>query len=284
MDVLVSAGRIAYCGTEANTVESSRAFSLSPHQTALESIMLTQEDLQTFHDSGHVTIPSVFTREEIVSAVADIESWSDEFLRQMRDDQQEWFLEKGTPGRQQLRKLDNPVFHREVFRRMAAKRQLVEIVEQLVGDGVSVFFSQVFMKPPEGGGPKPVHQDNFYFGPDDLNATLTVWIAIDDATTENGCLYYGDGSNQSPVIEHAAPPDEPFNLQVPADQASKFPMTPAPVPSGGISFHHGNTLHQSSANTSRHSRRAVAMHYLRNNARLIKPALKYDNSVVVKIT
>ena len=43
--------------------------------------------------------------------------------------------------------------------------------------------------------PKPAHQDNFYFGPTDIEGVVTAWIALDDATLENGCLYFGDGTN-----------------------------------------------------------------------------------------
>ena len=50
---------------------------------------------------------------------------------------------------------------------MARSQALVSLVEALIGPGVSVYFSQIFFKPPEGGGPKPAHQDNFYFGPTD---------------------------------------------------------------------------------------------------------------------
>ena len=132
---------------------------------------------------------------------------------------------------------------------------------RLYGADLRVFFSQVFLKPPEAGGPKPVHQDNFYFGPADRDRVLTVWIAIDEATTENGCLFFVDGSHREAVLPHVAPPDEPFNLQLPAETAARFEMTAAPVSRGGVSFHHGNTLHQSSANGSRNPRRAVAIHF-----------------------
>lgn len=246
--------------------------------------MLTDQQLEQFQELGHVTVPEVFDRQTIASALSDMDVWSREFLDQMSDDQTQWYLEQADTTGTMLRKLDEPVFHRPTFRQMAQSRELVSIVEQLIGSGVSVFFSQVFCKPPEVGGPKPVHQDNFYFGPDNLDATLTVWIALDDATVKNGCLFYGDGSHRGPVYEHVAPPDEPFNLQIPTEKIDDFPMTAAPVPAGGISFHHGNTWHQSSSNTSSRPRRAVAMHYLHNDASLIDPALRYDPSVVVKIT
>ena len=247
--------------------------------------MLNQKQLNNFQVSGHVTIPDVLSPDDVADALADVSAWSDEFLASMTSDQEAWFLEQGGVSQSPLlRKLDNPVFHREFFQNLAKRNDIVSIVEQLIGPSVSVFFSQVFMKPPEGGGPKPVHQDNFYFGPDDLESTLTVWIALDEATIENGCLYYGDGSHLSGVLEHFAPKDEPFNIQVKPEVTKDFQMTPAPVPSGGISIHHGNTLHQSSSNTSSRPRRAAAFHYLQNDAKLVSPALPYDDSINVKIS
>ena len=170
-----------------------------------------------------------------------------------------------------------------MFRNLATAPSIVSAVEQLIGADVCLFFSQVFCKPPEVGGPKPVHQDNFYFGPDNADATLTVWIALDDATVQNGCLFYGNASHCGRIYEHVAPADEPFNLQIPPEFLGDYTMSPAPVPAGGVSFHHGNTWHQSSANTSQSARRAVAFHYLRRDAQLTNPALAYDPSVVLNI-
>ena len=246
--------------------------------------MLSSQQLQTFNELGHVTVPNLFDQATIDAALADIATWSSEFMAQLTDDQRPWYLERADATGTMLRKLDEPVFHRPVFRAMAESVQLISIVEQLIGTGVSVFFSQVFCKPPEVGGPKPVHQDNFYFGPDRLDATLTVWIALDDATVENGCLFYGDGSHRDKVYSHVAPPNEPFNLQIPKENLSDHAMEAAPVPAGGVSFHHGNTWHQSSSNTSSRPRRAAALHFLQNDAVLVNPALKYDSSVVVRIT
>ena len=246
--------------------------------------MLSSIQLQEFRQRGHVTIPEVLSSETLQAAVSDVEGWSQEFLEQMSDDQRAWFLESADTTGKSLRKLDNPVYHRPVFRAIAESEALLSIVEQLIGDGVSVFFSQVFCKPPEVGGPKPVHQDNFYFGPSNPDATLTVWIALDDAVVENGCLFYADASHHGPVLPHVAPVGEPFNLQIPEQHLAEYEMTPAPVPAGGISFHHGNTWHQSSSNTSTKSRRAAALHFLRNDASLEQPALAYDSTVVVKVT
>ena len=246
--------------------------------------MLEKSQLEQFEEKGHFTVPAVFTAQEIKQAIDDIQEWSNEFRRELNEEQRNWYLEDASDEEGPLRKLDAPVFHREVFRNLAQKKVLVKMVEQLIGKGVTIIFSQIFLKPPEKGGPKPIHQDNHYFGPDDTDAMVTAWIALDDATPENGCLYYGDGSHKENILDHVAPPDEPFNLQVPESVASRYAMTPAPVKLGGVSFHHGNTLHQSGNNESSKPRQALACHYLRNEARLATPALPYDSATFIKVT
>jgi len=248
------------------------------------ALMLESEQLDVFQRDGQLTVPDLFGAEQIDGALTDLAQWDAEFRVTLTDEDRQWYLEDPTDPSSPFRKLDDPVFHRNAFRELAITSALVEAVEQLIGAGVSVVFSQVFCKAPEVGGPKPVHQDNFYFAPSDTDALLTTWIALDAATEENGCLHYGLGSHREPVLEHTAPEDAPFNLQVPAELATKYPMTPAPVPRGGVSIHHGNTLHQSSANRSAHPRRAVTFHFLRNDSKLVDPALPYDSAHAVKIS
>ena len=124
----------------------------------------------------------------------------------MRREQRAWYVDAGVRARTVLRKLDNPHAHRPAVRALARDPRLVALVEQILGAGVSVYFSQIFFKPPEGGGPKPAHQDNFYFGPTDVDGIVTAWVALDDATLENGCLYFGDGTQPGSGLppRHAA--------------------------------------------------------------------------------
>lgn len=244
---------------------------------------LSPEQVAAYRATGHLTVPGVFTEAEMEAAIADAMAWGREFMAGMDASKRDWYLEKGLPA-DVLRKLDNPAFHRKMFRDLACHPKLVALVEQIVGPGVSVYFSQIFFKPPGGGGPKPVHQDNHYFGPNDPEGVVTAWIAMDEATVENGCLYFGEGTNRGPVVRHVTPPGEPYNIQVDPELARRQPMTPAPVPRGGVSFHHGNTFHQSSDNNSKKWRRAAAMHYVHHETVFATPALPYDTGVVVKVT
>jgi ectoine hydroxylase-related dioxygenase (phytanoyl-CoA dioxygenase family) len=244
---------------------------------------LNEADRAHYRHVGHITVPGLFDAQQTATVVEDIQAWGEGFLAELPPEQRAWYIDGGVKATV-LRKLDNPHHHRESVQRLARAPQLVDVVESLIGHGVSVYFSQIFFKPPEGGGPKPAHQDNFYFGPNDLEGVVTAWIALDDATLENGCLYFGDGTNRGPVYPHEAPPDEPFNLQLPAAILARQPMTPAPVMRGGVSFHHGNTFHQSGPNLSTRWRRACALHYVNDHTYFEHPALPYDNGLKLRIT
>ena len=245
---------------------------------------MDEMDLAFYRHQGHLTVNGVFAPQQMDAVVRDIEQWGETFLAELPHEKRAWFIDGGVSARTVLRKLDNPHFHRDAVQAMARDPALVGLVEQFLGRGVSVYFSQIFFKPPEGGGPKPAHQDNFYFGPTDIEGVVTAWIALDDATLENGCLYFGDGTNLGPIYPHFAPENEPFNLQLPASVLDKQPMQPAPVRKGGVSFHHGNTFHQSGPNHSSKWRRACALHYVRNDVEFATPALPYDHSLKFKVS
>jgi len=247
-------------------------------------VPLSESERTLYRHTGHITVPGLFDSLQTEAVVRDIEQWGEAFLADLPASQRAWYVDGGVSARTVLRKLDNPHHHRSAVRQLAASPALVDVVESLIGPGVSVYFSQVFFKPPEGGGPKPAHQDNYYFGPNDNEGVVTAWVALDDATLENGCLYFGNGSNQGPVYPHIAPTDEPYNLQLAPDILSRQPMSPAPVPRGGVSFHHGNTFHQSGPNHSQHWRRACALHYVNAGTFFEHPALPYDNTLKLRIS
>lgn len=238
---------------------------------------------QAYRTTGHVTVEGVFRAEETDRLIADAEAWGEAVLVHLSPEERRWYVDGGVKARTVLRKLDNPAFHRPAFRALAGDPRLLALVGDLIGGDVEVRFSQIFFKPPGGGGPKPMHQDNHYFGPRDPDRLVTAWVALDDATEENGCLFFGEGSHLRPLLPHVAPPDEPYNLQVPAALAARETMRPAPVAKGGVSFHHGGTLHQSGHNATTRWRRAVAFHYVSRGNAFIRPALPYDEGLVVRV-
>ena len=253
-------------------------------RTAAVDAAETDRLVAFYQQDGHATAAGVFSAERMDAAVADVVAWGDAALAAMSEEERRWFVDRGVKGAAVLRKLDNAHVKRPFFTELARDPAIVSLVEALVGRGVSVYFSQIFFKPPHGGGPKPAHQDNFYFGPSDPEGVVTAWIALDDADEANGCLRYGRATHRRPILPHTAPEDRPFDLQIAEADLAGIEMRPAPVPKGGVSFHHGGTVHVSADNDSERWRRACALHFVRNDVAFANPALPYDHSLVLPVT
>jgi hypothetical protein len=127
---------------------------------------------------------------------------------------------------------------------------------------VRFWHDQIFWKPPKQGGVVAWHQDYSYWTRTKPVAHLTCWCALDDATSENGCLQYIPGSHRwgllpKPVIAGKLEGIKDFLTK---EQQQKFenPVY-ARVKAGEAVFHHSLTLHGSGANTSSRPRRAFVI-------------------------
>ena len=167
-----------------------------------------------------------------------------------------------------------------VFRAFAQQPKLLEIVRGLIGPRVKVFRDQALLKPP-GGQAKPVHQDQSYFQVLPWDSLVTAWIALDEATEDNGCMTYVPGSHRYGLFPIAPDPKRPVH-HVPQTGNLNLPGPVAcPVPPGSVIFHHGGTLHASSENRTNTWRKAVIFHFSTTDARSEKDQLNAEVSLVI---
>lgn len=145
----------------------------------------------------------------------------------------------------------------ERLKALAYHPALLAVVTRLIDAEPALYQDMALIKPPRIGREKPWHQDHAYF---DLPLTATVvgvWIALDEATTANGCMVIYPGSHRQGPVVH-------FNRrdwQI-CDTYDRFDGTLAvPLKPGGALFFHSLIHHGTPANTSPHRRRAVQFHY-----------------------
>ena len=83
--------------------------------------------------------------------------------------------------------------------RLVSDDRLLDIAEEYVGPNIALFASHYISKPPEDGQSVLWHQDGSYW-PLEPMEVVTLWLAVDDATPENGCLRVipGDAGNAAP--------------------------------------------------------------------------------------
>ena len=142
--------------------------------------------------------------------------------------------------------------------------RIVDALVQVIGPNVKAMQSMLFIKS-EGKPGQAWHQDEFFIPTRDRSLTA-VWIALDDATVENGCLWVLPGSHRRGVIYPAKDQLDPrFDCTT---EAYDYPYSddqavPVEIPAGTALIFNGYLLHRSLENSGRHGfRRALANHYM----------------------
>ncbi|XP_053416459.1 phytanoyl-CoA dioxygenase domain-containing protein 1 isoform X2 [Nycticebus coucang] len=126
--------------------------------------------------------------------------------------------------------------------------------------------SMYIFKQPHIGGEVSPHQDATFLYTEPLGRVLGIWFALEDATLENGCLWFIPGSHTSGVPRRMvrAPADSApgtsFLGSEPVRDASLFVATP--VQRGALVLIHGEVVHKSEQNLSAWSRHVYTFHLM----------------------
>jgi ectoine hydroxylase-related dioxygenase (phytanoyl-CoA dioxygenase family) len=205
---------------------------------------LTDEQIASFQRDGYLVIRHLLDAEE--TALVLEAARSDEAMRSNAMDVID------TQGRTTHLSLWNHPGD-DIYGAICRSPRVVDAMEQLLGDEVYHYHSKLSAKQPKVGGAWEWHQDYGYWY---QNGCLfpdlaSVYIALDPATRENGCLQLIKGSHRMGRIEHGR-----FGSQTGADPErveaalQRLEHIYCEMDPGDAVFFHGNTLHTSDANTS----------------------------------
>ena len=139
---------------------------------------------------------------------------------------------------------------------------------------VTVVSTFLWAKPSRVGSAKPWHQDMAFAPPgflDSYRNVVTVWLALDPATQENGCLEFVPGSHRTGLFPHAGHPerdaDEPVTKDAVEPHVDVGAVLPGartavvPLRPGSAVMFDGMILHRSAANIAESPRRAISFVY-----------------------
>ena len=139
---------------------------------------------------------------------------------------------------------------------------LKAMMKQLNGADTKMVGDHAINKPPHNAAPTPWHQDEAYWDPAKDYSSLSVWVPLQPATKQNGCMYFVPGSHQSEIVPHRPIGDNPSTpgLEVEPGAVDFSRAVACELPAGGATFHSGRTLHYTPPNNSEDFRRAyIAM-------------------------
>ncbi len=134
------------------------------------------------------------------------------------------------------------------------------IVKQLLGEAAGVGIGHAILKPARIGAATPWHQDEAYWDPTMSYCSVSVWMPLQEATVENGCLWFVPGSHRWPVLTHQSIGGDVriHGLEV-ADTSVLSGAVACPLPAGGLTIHLNRTAHTAGPNHSDVARRALIM-------------------------
>ena len=208
--------------------------------------MLTEEQVKDYQREGQINSPIILDSKTISNLKSKMEFY---FSKHPEFDQD---------------------YSHDVFKydrswlEVASRSDFLDIAAQLIGDDIICWGSAFFAKKGIGGKATPWHQDGQYWPIEPL-ATCTIWIAIDEATEENGCLKVIPGSHRDKKhFSHLRDDRDDIVLnqeidpaEMPCDQPRNVVLKP-----GMFSFHDAYIIHGADANNSGKQRAGLTFRYM----------------------
>jgi ectoine hydroxylase-related dioxygenase (phytanoyl-CoA dioxygenase family) len=235
---------------------------------------ITDAEIARYHEQGFITARNAFTPEEVRTALDGLNDLiagripafkNIQFRADARDRLDSLSFEERLDA---VRRLLYFVDYEPRLKAVAHKPQLLAVIEKLLDAPPVMFQDMALIKPPQGRE-KPWHQDHAYFELTPETRVVGVWIALDSAGIENGCMRLMPGWHRRGGLPHFQIRD----LQICDSEMDGLieHRVAAPLPPGGCLIFDSYLPHGTPSNFTSSRRRAAQFHYHAVGARTITP-------------
>ena len=220
---------------------------------------LTAEQIARYRDNGFLVIENFLDPEEL-------ENWRrcTEEAVEVRLSATGYLHNQGDPDAFYAQVFTQALKLAEVhdgMREIMQDERLGRVAADLAGvDGIRIWHDQALIKPPFGNA-TAWHLDNPYWSFSSHDA-LSIWVALDDATLQNGCMYYLPGTHKSARFENASIGSNQRDLFKVYPEWLEIASVACPCPAGSAVFHNGIVAHGAGANMTNRPRRAMTCAYM----------------------
>jgi len=217
---------------------------------------ISEEQARGFDDLGYFVYEGAFDAATLARVTGELTPGDEDVQR---------FLAAAPDGRFSVAGLDtqtvapHAVTRSAFVRRFVANEVLGGIARDLVGPDVRLYWDQSVFKQPHGAEPVLWHQDNGYTYVEP-QAYLTCWIALTDATPENGCVAVMPGAHREGTLVHSS---QAIGEECWGDWSQAVEV---PVRAGSIVVFSSLTPHATRRNTTDDVRRAYIVQYAPDGA------------------
>jgi len=228
---------------------------------------LTKEQIDSYQQNGFLVVDNFLNPEEL-------EDWRKNVMEAVRERAGQKMPGKtGKTGEDDGINEDTEYFGKvfdqlinlwqthEGVKRLMTDPRLGEMAATLAGaDGIRIWHDQALFKRP-WANPTAWHLDTPFWSFSDRKA-LSIWVALDDATLENGCLYFMPGTFHTTTFKNSPIGKNMDGIFEIYPQFASISSAAAPMKAGSCSFHNGLTIHGAGANMTKGIRRAMTCAYM----------------------
>lgn len=218
---------------------------------------LSDEQVAQFDAEGYVVVPDLIDADTLAAVTSDLDAFEaevDEFLKATEDGRFS-IAETGA-----LTVAIHAVTRSEAARAVSRHPAVVDLCHDLIGPDVRLYWDQAVYKKTEKPRRVPWHQDNGYTYVEP-QAYLTVWLALTDATVDNGCPWVAPGLHRLGTIAHHYV--DPLGWECLTDVPD---AVAAEVPAGGAVVFSSLTPHLTGPNLTADVRKAYILQYALSGA------------------
>lgn len=233
---------------------------------------LTAEQINFYKDNGYIVVADVLAPEEMDTLHARLkEIVATDAPPPGVKFQVEPSIAKGetvaASKEDSYRKIWDLIPNDEVYTRVyATNPRVVGVIHDVLGTShIKLFRDALMCKPARHGSQKVWHQDSLYWRIEPM-ALCSCWLALDDATPENGCMRVIPGSHKWGPIAHSTVEGD-FGVE--ATDLDLSNEVVATMKAGSALFFHSLLFHGTAPNTSDRHRRAMICSYMRGDSRWV---------------
>jgi ectoine hydroxylase-related dioxygenase (phytanoyl-CoA dioxygenase family) len=223
------------------------------------TITLNEEQIAFFQRTGYLVLPAITTAAE----VERLQGIYDQLFASKAGREQGDHLDLVTTDEDDqtpvLPQILNPAKYAPELVDTLFRANALAIARQLLGSEVKGGGDHAILKPPHTEAATPWHQDEAYWDADKEYNSLSIWIPLQEATLENGCMQFVPDTHHQEVLPHHPIGNDPrvIGLEVDNVAALAANAVACPIPVGGATIHHSRTLHYTGGNHTQTARRAL---------------------------
>ncbi|KAL1321259.1 hypothetical protein HN51_065984 [Arachis hypogaea] len=250
---------------------------------------LTADQLQSFNSQGYIVLESFATDDDIDAMVRRMDQLVNDFdpsstasifstknQQKLTDDyffesaekisfffEEKAFGDDGKlkqPKQLSLNKVGHALHEIEpAFKKFSSSNKVSSLMYSLGYKRPVIMQSMYIFKQPGIGGEVVPHQDNSFLYTEPQTCT-GLWLALEDATVLNGCLWAIPGSHKKGLVRRFLRDEDGVKFDRPSPSYDQKDFVPIEVKAGSLVVIHGDLIHQSFENQSQKSRHAYSLH------------------------